>query len=124
MTSAPEPQPLAEVLAGNPGADEDEDEFCEDEGVIGALGTQGLADCAERLGEIGRSAHHAFGDRIVHVAERVQGLAAEARRRLAEDRLPSDAGAEDQRERIAAEHERRREAAANSSAPEQPTIEP
>jgi hypothetical protein len=123
MTNPEDPEAVAGALAGDPGAaSEDEDEFSEDEGVIGALGTQGLTDCAERLHEIGRSAHHAFGDRVVELAAKVRAIAAEARRRLAEDRLPMNAGSDEQRARIAAEHERRRGAAAESAAPEQTTF--
>lgn len=87
----------------------------EDEGVVGALGTQGLADCADRLAEIGRSARNRLGDRIVALAERVHDIAEEARARLADDRLPSGAGSSEQRDRIAAEHQRRRDAAASSA---------
>ena len=79
----------------------------DDEGVIGALGAQGLADCAERLAEIGRGAHNRFGDRISALAATVADLAAEAHQRLSEDRLPDETGADEQRARIAAEHERR-----------------
>jgi hypothetical protein len=46
-----------------------------------------------------RASHSELGDRIVVVAGRVSDLAREARRRLADDVLPPDAGTDAQRER-------------------------
>lgn len=93
-----DPEPLTEVLAGDPGAAAEEDCYTDPAleglrdvpGTIGTLGTAQLGDIAGRLAAIGHESHSAFGDRIVVVAGRVQDIAREARRRLHEDRLPDD----------------------------------
>jgi hypothetical protein len=91
---------------GDDDTDDDEEDPARSGAPIGASGTYELAQLAERLGIIGRSAHNEFGDRLVFLAEKVRDLAREARKRLAADRLPDDAGTVEQRQR-------RREAAAD-----------
>jgi hypothetical protein len=94
----------AEAMEGNPGADVgDEDEFT-DEAMAGLAACSGTIDVrdardlefyGERIADIGRASHSAFGDRIVIVAGRLQDLAREARRRLVADQQPmTDGGAE------------------------------
>jgi hypothetical protein len=95
-----------------PEPDADEAENLRDvPGVIGSLAVRELGDLAGKLEQLGRSAHNAFGDRIVRLAERLADIAYEARRRLAEDRLPDDAGTAEQQER-------RREAAGEAAIPD------
>lgn len=106
MTDQSEPGnvPLVEALEGDPGAD-DEDTYQLDpilagaKGTLGVLGSRRLVDLAREIIEIGRSSHSPFGDCIVTAGGRVADLAAEARRRLAQDRLPDDAGTPEQQER-------------------------
>jgi hypothetical protein len=86
MTTDPDPDAAAPA-AGETGA------------PLGTAPTFELGQIAERLGIIGRGARNEFGDRIVVVAEQVRDLAHEARRRLVADRLPDDAGTDDQRRR-------------------------
>jgi len=99
---------------GDPGAegDDDADPALDDlacaPGLVGTLGTRELGDLARRVQEIGRSARNPFGDRLVILAGRLAEFAAEARRRLAADRLPDDAGTPEQQER-------RREAAGDAA---------
>ncbi len=115
---SPDDQALAEVMEGNPGADD----LADAPGLIGVRDTRSLGDYAVLLADIGRSSHSPFGDRLVVLAGRLLDFAHEARRRLVDDQLPSGAGSDEQRDRIAEEHERRRRAAAESAAPEQPTL--
>lgn len=102
---APDPDAPA-----TPGDDEDQGDEDDDDdpaladlrsvpGLIGTLGTRELGDLARQIAEIGRSARNPFGERIIIMAGRLQDLAAEARRRLAEDRLPDDAGTAEQQQR-------------------------
>lgn len=110
---APDPDAPA-----TPGDDEDQGDEDDDDpaladlrsvpGLIGTLGTRELGDLARQIAEIGRSARNPFGERIIIVAGRLADLAAEARRRLAEDRLPADAGTPEQQQR-------RREAAGDAA---------
>jgi hypothetical protein len=79
--------------------DDDEEDPARSGAPIGASGTYELAQLAERLGIIGRTAHNEFGDRLVFLAEKVRDIAREARRRLAADRLPDDAGTVEQQQR-------------------------
>lgn len=116
---ADQPDPAAPIEAPAPGEtddqgdenDETEDDDADpDAGVIGTAGIADLNHCAELLGQLGRAARNRFGDRIVHVADEIRALAHEARRRLAADRLPDDAGTDDQQDRVDDEHDRRRAA--------------
>lgn len=102
MTSPTDPEAVAEAMEA---------------GAVGVLGTEGLAECADRLAMIGRAARNELGDRIVALGELVREIADEARGRLA-----MDAGADELRARTAEEHERRRRAAAEAAAPEQATL--
>lgn len=63
-----------------------------EEGVIGSLDVQRLEHFADEIRQIGHSAHNNFGERIRSLGDYVGQWAREARRRLAEDRLPDDAG--------------------------------
>lgn len=121
-TAYPDPQPAqpAQPDPDVPAPGEDDPDADEDDedpaladlrkvpGLIGTLGTRELGDLARQVAEIGRSARNPLGERIVILAGRLQDLAAEARRRLAGDRLPADAGTPDQQAR-------RREAAGDAA---------
>lgn len=118
MTSPTDPEAVAEAMEGDPGAVYDETQSDPEAGAVGVLGTEGLAECADRLAVIGRAARNELGDRIVALADLVREIADEARGRLA-----MDAGADELRARAAEEHERRRRAAAaDAAAPEQETL--
>jgi hypothetical protein len=89
---------LAQALEGDPSAVDD------DEGApIGVRDTRELAALAARVAEIGQSARNRFGERLVALADQLADLAADARRRLAGDRLPPDAGTPEQRRDAAAD---------------------
>lgn len=111
MTDQPAPdttdsEGLAEALEGDPGEPNagytDPFEGLGDaEGTLGTRDTRELSELATRIADIGRASHSPFGDRIAIVATHLADLAREARRRLAEDRLPEDAGTPSQQARRA-----------------------
>lgn len=76
-------------------------------GTIGVRDTRAIGDYAAMLADMGRASHSPFGDRLVILAGRLLDFSREARRRLAEDRLPDDAGTAEQQQR-------RRDAAADN----------
>ena len=108
MTDAPSPdttdsEGLAEALEGDPSATAGYEGVLEGlgdaAGTLGTRDTRELGDLASAVVDIGRASHTAFGDRIAHVGTMLADLAREARRRLAEDRLPPGTGTPEQRAR-------------------------
>jgi hypothetical protein len=117
--TAPAPDESTGDEDDDPDADQDDDadpvSGDDDEGApVGPAGVHELINCAQRVSEIGRASRSRLGDRIVGVADDLRALANDARRRLADDRLPDDAGTPDQQRRVEDEH-RRRAAAADAT---------
>lgn len=126
---AGEPDPITapapEGTTGDEDSDDEDDDddpaSGEDEGApVGPAGVHELINCAQRVSEIGRAARSRLGDRIVALADDLRALASEARRRLADDRLPDDAGTPDQQRRV--EDEQRRRAAAADATDGEPAV--
>lgn len=69
-------------------------------GHLGVLGTRELAEIAQRVIALGHSARSPFGERLARFGDDLAALAVEARRRLAEDRLPPGVGTPAQRQHL------------------------
>lgn len=130
---ASEPDPItAPAPEGTTSGDEDSDDVDEDDDAdpasgdddegapVGPAGVHELINCAQRVSEVGRASRSRLGDRIVGVADDLRALANEARRRLADDRLPDTPGTPDQSLRI--EDELRRRAAAADATDGEPAV--
>lgn len=123
---APDPitAPAPDETTGDEDSDDEDDDdpaSGDDQGApVGPAGVHELINYAQRVSEIGRAARSRLGDRLVNLADDLRALANEARRRLANDRLPDDAGTPDQQRRV--EDEQRRRAAAADATDGEPAV--